>query len=188
MKRNISNIIMILCFISGILLLLYPSVSNFYNSFHQSKVIASYLKKVNNIDNEEHDQLLSYAIDYNKYLYELTKNNTLKYGTNISYNNEDLQILKGNMGYIEIPKIDVNLPIYSGTGKEVLQIAIGLLDGSSIPTGEESTHAVLVGHRGLPNSKLFTNIDKLKIGDIFYINILAEKVAYEVDQIKVVKP
>ncbi len=187
MKKNVSNIIIVLCFIIGVALILYPTISNYYNSLHQSKVIAGYIEKVNNLDSEEYYKIMDKIKEYNKYLFELTENNVLTFDKKIDIL-EELEILDGNIGYIEIPKIKIIEPIYYGSSQEILQVSVGLLEGSSFPTGEDSTHTVLLGHRGLPSSKLFTDLDKLAIGDVFYVNVLSQKVVYEVDQIEVVTP
>ena len=185
--KKISNIIVVLCFLVGIALMLYPTISNYYNSLIQSKIVAGYIEKVNNLDSEEYDRIMNKIKEYNKYLFELTENSVLTFDKKTDILDE-LEILDGNIGYIEIPKIDIIEPIYYGASEEVLQISVGLLEGSSFPTGEDSTHTVLLGHRGLPSSKLFTDLDKLAVGDVFYVNVLSQKVAYEVDQIEVVTP
>lgn len=185
--KKISNIIVELCFLVGIALMLYPTIGNYYNSLIQSKIVARYIEEVNNLDSEEYDRIMNKIKEYNKYLFELTDNSVLTFNKEIDILN-GLEILEGNIGYIEIPKIDIVEPIYYGSSEEVLQISVGLLEGSSFPTGECSTHTVLLGHRGLPSSKLFTDLDKLAVGDVFYVNVLSQKVAYEVDQIEVVTP
>lgn len=187
MKKKISNIIVVICFLVGIALMLYPTISNYYNSLIQSKIVAGYIEKVNNLESEEYDRIMNKIKEYNKYLFELTENSALTFDKKTDIL-DGLEILDGNIGYIEIPKIDIIEPIYYGASEEVLQISVGLLEGSSFPTGESSTHTVLLGHRGLPSSKLFTDLDKLAVGDVFYVNVLSQKVAYEVDQIEVVTP
>ena len=187
MKKKKTNIFLVLCFLLGLSLVLYPIISNFYNSLHLSQIVSDYVEKVNELDDNEYDDIINTIKEYNKYLFELTENNVLTFDKK-SEVLEKLEILKGNIGYIEIPKLKTLAPIYYGTSEEVLQISIGLLEGSSFPTGEESTHTVLLGHRGLPSSKLFTDIDKLAIGDVFYVCVLAQKTAYEVDNIEIVEP
>ena len=175
MKNGKSNIFVIICFFIGLSLVLYPTI------------VDEYVEKVNELNDDEYNDIINTIKVYNKYLFELTENDILTFDKKTAVL-EKLEVLKGNIGYIEIPKIKTVAPIYYGTSEEVLQISIGLLEGSSFPTGEESTHTVLAGHRGLPSSKLFTDVDKLEIGDIFYISVLKQKTAYEVDQIEVVKP
>ena len=168
--------------------MLYPSVSNYWNSLHQTHAIETYIDNVNNLSEIDYEQLLQDAVDYNKTLV----GNSDRY----NFSAEDLNIynnlLKVStseiMGYIEIPSIDVRLPIYHGTSDEVLQVGIGHLEGSSLPVGGESTHCVLSGHRGLPSAELFTDLDELIVGDYFTITVLKETITYEVDQILIVEP
>lgn len=187
-KGSISTIILILVFVVGLSLLLYPTVSDYWNSFHQSQAITEYAQQVANLDNVLYDQLWQEATDYNQRLrgkadrYDLSEEELAEY--------EALLNVSGNgiMGYVEIDKIDCSLPIYHGTDEAVLQVAVGHIQGSSLPVGGESTHSVLSGHRGLPSAKLFTDLDKLEEGDIFILRILDETLTYEVDQIRIVDP
>ena len=187
-KGNLSTFILVLILLAGLSLLLYPSVSNYWNSHHQSKAIATYAEDVVNLDNDTYDQLWQDATSYNQSL--LTRSNTYLLSDEQKAEYDRLLDVSGLgvMGYIEIPEIDVSLPIYHGTGESVLQIAVGHLDWSSLPVGGESTHCVLSGHRGLPSAKLFTNLDKLQEGDTFLLRILNEVLTYEVDQILIVEP
>ena len=141
-----------------------------------------------NLDNDTYDQLWQDAASYNQSL--LTRSNTYLLSDEQKAEYDRLLDVSGLgvMGYIEIPEIDVSLPIYHGTGESVLQIAVGHLEWSSLPVGGESTHCVLSGHRGLPSAKLFTNLDKLQEGDTFLLRILNEVLTYEVDQILIVEP
>ena len=188
MKKNWSSIILVLVFFLGLSLLLYPSISDYWNSFHQTRAIASYAESVAEIEDDQYEEMLEAARQYNE---KLAKN-----GQNWVMTDEELeeynQILNvggtGIMGYIEIPDINVSLPIYHGTDEEVLQIAIGHIAGSSLPIGGKGTHTVISGHRGLPSAKLFTNLDQLKEGDLFIIRVLDETMTYEVDQIRIVEP
>lgn len=188
MKKKLPTIILILVFCIGLSLLLYPSVSDYWNSFHQSRAIADYAQQVADLDNETYEKLWADAQAYNKKLagkearYILTEAEQEEY--------ESLLNLSGNgiLGYIEIPSLKCSLPIYHGTDESVLQIAIGHIAGSSLPVGGKSTHCVLSGHRGLPSAKLFTDIDKLAVGDRFMIRVLDETLTYEVDQILIVEP
>ena len=187
-KGNLSTFILGLILLAGLSLLLYPSVSNYWNSLHQSKAIATYAEDVVNLDNDTYDQLWQDATSYNQS--RLTRSNTYLLSDEQKAEYDRLLDVSGLgvMGYIEIPEIDVSLPIYHGTGESVLQIAVGHLEWSSLPVGGESTHCVLSGHRGLPSAKLFTNLDKLQEGDTFLLRILNEVLTYEVDQILIVEP
>ena len=187
-KGNLSTFILVLILLAGLSLLLYPSVSNYWNSLHQTRAIATYAEDVVNLDNDTYDQLWQDATSYNQSL--LTRSNTYLLSDEQKAEYDRLLDVSGLgvMGYIEIPEIDVSLPIYHGTGESVLQIAVGHLEWSSLPVGGESTHCVLSGHRGLPSAKLFTNLDKLQEGDTFLLRILNEVLTYEVDQILIVEP
>ena len=187
-KGNFITLLLVLILLAGLSLLLYPSVSNYWNSIHQTRAIATYAEEVANLDNDAYDQLWQDAASYNQSL--LTRSNT--YLLSDEQKAEYARLLDvsglGVMGYIEIPEIDVSLPIYHGTEESVLQIAVGHLEWSSLPVGGESTHCVLSGHRGLPSAKLFTNLDKLREGDTFLLRVLDEVLTYEVDQILIVEP
>ena len=188
MKKHLSTIVLILVFLVGLSLLLYPSVSNYWNSFHASRAIASYSEQAASLDSELYDQILSEAMEYNQTLLNRKNQYTLTEEQSAVYS--DMLNLTGNgiMGYIEISALEVYLPIYHGTSDAVLQIAVGHLDWTSLPVGGESTHCVLSCHRGLPSAKLFTNLDKLVVGDTFIIRVLDEVLTYEVDQILIVEP
>lgn len=187
-KKYISTIIIAVIFLTGLGFLLYPTVSNLWNQAHQSRAIATYSKQVEKLDDSENKKMLKAARKYNKSLlkksdhWKLSKKDKKKYESLLDVSGT------GIMGYIEVPKIDCSLPIYHGTDEGALQIAIGHLEGSSLPVGGKSTHCVLSGHRGLPSARLFTDLDQMEEGDIFILNILGRKLAYEVDQIKVVLP
>ena len=187
-KGNFLNILLVLVFLVGLSLLLYPSVSDYWNSFHQTRAIATYAEEVATLDNEQYDELWAAAQQYNRSLTERGNAYVLSDEQKEAY--EELLDVSGLgvMGYIEIPEIDVSLPVYHGTEESVLQIAVGHLDWSSLPVGGESTHCVLSGHRGLPSAKLFTNLDRLAEGDIFLLRVLDEVLTYEVDQILIVEP
>ena len=192
MKKKIlsrlSTFMIILIFLAGVSFLAYPTVSNLWNQAHQSRAIATYSKQVEKLDDSENKKMLKAARKYNKSLlkksdhWKLSKKDKKKYESLLDVSGT------GIMGYIEIPKIDCSLPIYHGTDEGALQIAIGHLEGSSLPVGGKSTHCVLSGHRGLPSARLFTDLDQMEEGDIFILNILGRKLAYEVDQIRVVLP
>ena len=187
MKKRLNDLLIIVLFVSGLGFLLYPTISNIYNNINQSKVIADYVKKTSNMNTEEYNNFFEEAKEYNEMLINKINNNQEQFSSNSNYE-QTFSILNGDIGYIDIPKINVKLPIYYGTNEEKLQVAVGLMENTSFPTGSASTHTVLVGHSGLPSAKLFTNLDKLKIGDTFYIHVLSEKYTFKVNQIKVVKP
>ncbi len=188
MKKRLPTIILILVFLTGLSLLLYPTVSDWWNSFHQSRAIAEYARDIENLDKEAYERLLSDARVYNEALSDRNNRFTLSEEDIREYNSLLDVSGTGIMGYIEIPEIKVSLPIYHGTSDAVLSIAVGHIEGSSLPVGGESTHCVLSGHRGLPSAKLFSNLDKLSEGDIFLIQTLDETLTYEVDQIRIVEP
>lgn len=188
MKKSLTNILLMLIFIVGLSLLLYPSFSEYWNSFTASKAIAVYAEELANMNEEEYDRLWQEAVEYNE---------TLKYRENgfIVSDEQKEQYKKildfsgnGVMGYIEIPEIGVSLPIRHGTSESVLQVAVGHLDWTFLPVGGVGTHSVLSGHRGLPSARLFTDLDKLDEGDIFMMQILDETLTYEVDRILIVEP
>ena len=187
-KGNFTTLLLILVLLAGLSLLLYPSVSDYWNSFHQTRAIATYAEEVANLNQDQYDEIWAAAESYNASLTDRVN----AYLLSDAQKEEYQQLLNvsglGVMGYIEIPSIDCSLPIYHGTEESVLQIAVGHLDWSSLPVGGESTHCVLSGHRGLPSAKLFTNLDKLREGDIFLLRILDEVLTYEVDQILIVEP
>lgn len=187
-SSNFTTILLVLILLAGLSLLLYPSVSDYWNSLHQSRTIATYAEEVANLDTDEYLALWDAAAEFNA---SITKRDNIFLLTESERDHyEELLNLSGNgiMGYIEIPSIDCTLPIYHGTDEGVLQIAVGHLDWTSLPIGGESTHCVLSGHRGLPSAKLFTNLDKLVVGDVFMLRILDEVLTYEVDQILIVEP
>lgn len=187
-KERWTTVILILIFLTGLSLLLYPTFSDYWNSLHQTKAIANYAKQVSQLDEETYEELLADAREYNKKL--LKKQNRFVLSEEEQKEYESLLDVSGNgiIGYIEIPQINCSLPIYHGTEESVLQIAIGHIAGSSLPVGGKGTHCVLSGHRGLPSAKLFTNLDKLAEGDTFMLRVLNETLTYEVDQILIVLP
>ena len=187
-KKRASTIILFLLLLIGLSLLLYPSVANYWNSRTQSKAIANYIEQVSNIDDETYELLWQEARDYNAALLDRSNQYLLSPEQRNAYEKIlDVSGL-GIMGYIEIPSINVSLPVYHGTSDAVLQVAIGHLDWTSLPAGGESTHCVLSGHRGLPSARLFTDLDQLREGDYFMLNVLDETLTYEVDQILTVLP
>lgn len=187
-KSNISTVILILVFFAGLSLLLYPTVSDYWNSFHQTRAIATYEEQVANLNEDAYQKYMDDARRYNERL--ITKGNRLNpTQEDLEEYNSLLNATKnGIMGYIEIPNINCLLPIYHGVDETVLQIAIGHIPGTSLPVGGESTHCVISGHRGLPSAKLFTNLDRVVEGDHFILQILGETLTYKVDQILIVEP
>lgn len=188
MKRKASDLILIIAFLAGLSLLLYPGFSDYWNQFHQSRAIASYAETVAAMDDGEYERLWNAAEDYNRRLAE----SAAEYALPDELPEEYAQQLNvggdGVMGYVEIPEIECSLPIYHGTDDAVLQSAVGHIEWSSLPVGGESSHCVISGHRGLPSAKLFTNLDKLVEGDLFFLQVLDETLSYEVDQIRIVEP
>lgn len=187
MKKNLSSIILVLVFFTGLSVLLYPAISDYVNSKSQSKAVANYDRITSNMKEDDCKESIEKAHQYNERLYDTNSGFT---NTKALYGYEDiLNVSKtGIMGYISINKIKVELPIYHGTDEGILQVASGHLEGSSLPVGGKNTHSVLSAHRGLPSAKLFTNLDKLEIGDTFNITILDQVMTYEVDQILIVEP
>ena len=187
-KSSIINIVLILLLLVGLSLLLYPSISDYWNSLHQSQAIANYAEDVAQLDEEEYSQLWQEAEAYNQALRERKNSYFLTEEEKEEYNRLLDHAGYGVMGYVEIPSISCSLPLYHGTDESVLQIALGHLEWSSLPTGGVGTHCVLSGHRGLPSAKLFTDLDKLVEGDIFLLQVLDRVLTYEVDQILIVEP
>jgi len=201
-SKNWSTVLIGAAFIVGIFLLLYPTIADYWNSFHQTRAIMSYSEAISNMSKEEYEKEITMALEYNASLAEtgmnwhMSENDLKDYNDTLNFTNN------GNMGYIRIEKIKVTVPIYHGTSENVLQTSIGHLEGSSLPVGAYSynyeegrvmdeldgSHCILTGHRGLPSAKLFSDLDKLVEGDVFSLNILGETYSYQVDQIRVVEP
>lgn len=188
LKKNRSTIIFTIIFFIGLSLLLYPSISDFWNTQHQSRAIAGYTKEVDEMKEIEYEQIWKKAEEYNQTLVS----NQFRWILNESEEKQYEDLLNvsklGIMCYIEIPKIRLSLPVYHGVDETVLQTAIGHITGSSLPVGGKGTHCVLSGHRGLPSAKLFTNLDQLEKGDYFILHTLNKSLIYEVDQIQIVEP
>jgi sortase A len=188
MKNDLYTKILIVVLFIGLSLILYPPVSNYWNSIHQSGVIADYIENVAKMSNDEYNRVLSEAKAYNEKLskqgnmFELSEEEEKEYQSMLNISND------GTMGYIEIPSINCTLPIYHGTSPSALESGVGHIAGSSLPVGGKSTHCVLSSHRGLPSARLFTDIDKLVEGDLFMLKTLDETFTYEVDQILIVEP
>ena len=172
----------------GIGVMASPTVSDWWNSFHASRAIASYSNAVENVDKEKLDAMIEAAHEYNKRLLKKANPYAMSDADLEEYNS--LLDLSGTgiIGYITIKSIGVYIPIYHGTEESVLQIAIGHIDWTSLPVGGESTHTVVSGHRGLPSAKLFTDLDQMKEGDTFTITVLNQTISYAVDQIRIVEP
>ena len=187
-SSRLSTVLLVVIFLAGIGIMAYPTVSDYWNSLHQSRAIASYTKTVESLDKSEYDKLWQEAAAYNRAFadhpvsWEPTEEELAVY-------NQVLDISgTGIMGYIEIPKIGCSLPIYHGTNEAILQVAIGHLPGSSLPVGGETSHCLVSGHRGLPSARLFTDLDKMEVGDLFYLRVLNETLTYEVDSIRIIEP
>lgn len=189
MKRRIINTIAILAVLTGISLLLYPTVSNYYNTTKHRRAILNYLTTVEELSEEDYSYIIEQAEEYNeklaKYPPELMK---LSDAQKEEYENVLDITGTGIMGYIEINEADIYLPIYHGTSDPVLQVGAGHIEGSSLPIGGKSVHSMLSGHRGLPSALLFTNLDRLEVGDRFLIRVLDEAYAYEIYDIQTVEP
>ena len=188
--RKLISVFSIIGFIACTILLLYPVISDRWNRYRDMQLITEYNEKAVQIDTKEYDELWKKASDYNKYLVTQNRNivTDAEYDPDAYY--ETLLNLMGNgvMGYVEIPKIGLTEPIYHYSTDVSLGIGIGHIHGSSLPTGGETTHTVLTGHRGVPNQKFFSDLDKMKKGDKFYMHILNRTLAYQVYDIKVIEP
>ena len=188
MVKKILSIIFLIGQIAALCLALYPTFSNKWNQAHQSYALASYQDKVLSIDEDEYDRMWAAAVAYNE---KLAKNEGRWHPTEeeIKEYNSLLDVTgTGIMGSVEIPARNISLPIYHGTDEAILQTAIGHMEGSSLPVGGANTHCAISGHRGLPSAKLFTDIDELKKGDTFYLQVLDQTLTYEIDQILTVLP
>ncbi len=187
-RKYISTIILCITFITGLSLLLYPTVSNYWNSQHQTQAVVDYTQRIEKMDDSEKLNEIGRAVDYNSLL--------IDNGRRFSPGKEEDELYRsilsiddnGMMGYITIPELRLKLAIYHGVDESVLQVGIGHIEGSSLPVGGSGTHCVLSGHRGLPSAKLFTDIDKLELGDVFMLHVYDEVLTYEVDQILIVEP
>jgi sortase A len=187
-RKSLSTWILVLVLLTGVSLLLYPSFANWWNTHDIKKQVTDYSDSVSEISSENRQKLLEAAQGYNRKL--LTERSRFEPTTEMTdLYNDCLDILgNGMMGYISIPSLRLELPIFHGTDDEVLDVGVGHLEGSSLPVGGIGTHCVLSGHRGLPSARLFTDLDKLTEGDIFMLYVLNETLTYEVDQILVVDP
>ena len=187
-KKHAVTIVLIAVLVIGAGLLIYPSFSNYWNNYWQSRAIVDYAQVVATLDEDVYEEIWQNAVEYNKRLAETgviwqpTEEELADYESQLHVNDS------GNMGYIEIPKINVHLPMYHGTSDEVLQTSIGHIVGTSLPVGGIGSHCVLSGHRGLPSARLFSDLDKLTEGDVFILTTLDQTLTYEVDQIRIVEP
>lgn len=182
---SFSTVLLLVIFLVGLSVMLYPAVSSWWNSMHMSRAVAAYQEAVEDTSKAEREVMLAAADDYNRRLFERHAG----IGTNLEDYQSVLDITgTGIMGYITIQKLDLELPIYHGMDANVLQVGVGHVSGSSLPVGGENTFSVLSGHRGMPDARLFTDIDQLVKGDIFIITVLDRKIAYQVDDISTVLP
>ena len=187
-KNRITGILLLVALLAGLSLLLYPFLADYWNSMHQSRAIATYMNAVTELDNNDYEGMLEEAQAYNDALpgnpdrFLPSEEEHQQYENLLSISED------GIIGYVEIPSIHVSLPFYHGTDEDILQVAAGHIEGSSLPVGGEGTHCVISGHRGLPSSRLFTDLDQLTERDIFILRVLDETLTYEVDQIHIVEP
>ena len=199
-SHRVSNTILVLILLAGMAIAAYPAFSDYWNSMHQTRAIQSYAERVAELDNEAYTAVWEAALDYNRRLAE-NPNPWAMEDEDIEDYERQLNVDgTGNMGFISIPKIDVNLPLYHGTGDAVLQSSIGHIEGTSLPAGsvhpdpddfskvEYASHSVLSGHRGLPSAKLFSDLDAMEVGDVFYLTVLDQTLTYQVDKISVILP
>ena len=201
-SHRVSNLVLVLILLIGAAIVAYPSFSEYWNSLHQSRAIMGYAQRVAELTNEEYETIWSSALDYNERLLDLPNRWLVEHDENLKadYETQLNADGTGNMGFITIPKINVNLPVYHGTSDSVLQTSIGHIAGTSLPAGSPHTdeedflipdfasHCVLSGHRGLPSARLFSDLDAMEVGDIFYLTILDQTLTYEVDKITVILP
>lgn len=199
-SHRVSNTILVLILLAGVAIAGYPAFSDYWNSMHQTRAIQGYAERVAELDNEEYIAVWESALDYNRRLAEdpnpwaMTDEEIDDYERQLNVDGT------GNMGFVSIPRIDVNLPVYHGTSEAVLQNSIGHIDGTSLPAGsihpdeddydkvEYASHSVLSGHRGLPSAKLFSDLDVMEVGDVFYLTVLDQTLTYQVDKITVILP
>ena len=184
---SLSTVILVVILLAGVCILLYPSVSDWWNSMHATRAIAGYVTAVEDLSGEEKERMLEAARRYNAALadgvdYDLTEEEYAEYLSLLDIGGT------GIMGYVQISAIGVNLPVYHSVDEAVLQIAVGHIPGSSLPVGGERSHSVLSGHRGMPSAKLFSDLDQMQEGDVFTLNVMDQTITYMVDQIRIVLP
>ena len=201
-SHRLSNFILVLILLVGMGIVAYPSFSEYWNNLHQSRAIMGYAQRVAELTNEEYEAIWSAALEYNRQLLDMPNRWLIEKDEELSaeYAEQLNADGTGNMGFISIPKINVELPIYHGTSDEILQTSIGHITGTSLPAGsthsdeenyekpDYASHSVLSGHRGLPSARLFSDLDAMEVGDIFYLTILDQTLTYEVDKITVIEP
>ena len=201
-SHRVSNLVLVLILLTGAAIMAYPAFSEYWNSLHQSRAIMGYAQRVAELTNEEYESIWSSALDYNERLPDLPNRWLVDHDEDLKadYETQLNADGTGNMGFITIPKINVNLPVYHGTSDSVLQTSIGHIAGTSLPAGSAHTdeedflvpdfasHCVLSGHRGLPSARLFSDLDAMEVGDVFYLTILDQTLTYEVDKITVILP
>ena len=198
-KRWWVDLLLVLILLIGLGIVAYPTFSDYWNSFHQSRAIISYAESVATLNTEEYEKVWDQALQYNQWMstksnqWQVEPEETEFYNTLLNVGGT------GNMGYVSIPRINVNLPVYHGTEESVLQTSVGHIEGTSLPVGSVhdendfskvsfASHCVISGHRGLPSAKLFSDLDRMEIGDVFTFSILDQTLTYEVDAINVVEP
>lgn len=187
MKKHSGTILLVLIFFVGLAVMLYPTISDYINQRNQTRVVNSYAQQVDGLSDADYTAYFDAADVFNQEI--AADPDALYHADHFSTYSTTLDVTgTGIMGYITIPRIGVELPIYHGTSDAVLQVAAGHLEGTSLPVGGESTHAVISAHRGLPSAKLFTNLDQLEVGDTFTITVLDRTLTYEVDNISIVLP
>ena len=187
MKKHSGTILLVLIFFVGLAVMLYPTISDYINQRNQTRVVNSYAQQVDGLSDADYTAYFDAADVFNQEI--AADPDALYHADHFSTYSTTLDVTgTGIMGYITIEKIGVELPIYHGTSDGVLQVAAGHLEGTSLPVGGASTHAVISAHRGLPSAKLFTNLDQLEVGDTFTITVLDRVLTYEVDQISIVLP
>ena len=192
--RRVSTILLVLVMIVGMGLLIYPAFSEYWNSFHSSRAIISYAEKVANLDKEKYEKIWNAALEYNRALSEKSNPWAMDDEEKEEYDAQLNVDGTGNMGFISIPKANINLPLYHGTNEQVLQTSVGHIEGSSLPVGsihsndEDFNEVEYASHRGLPSARLFSDLDVMEVGDVFYLTILDQTLTYEVDEINIVEP
>lgn len=187
-RKNHETLLLALVALVGFGLLLYPTVSDWWNSYHQTEAISGYVEVVDNLEEQKARDMLREADEYNE---RLSKRGTLwalSEEEKAEYDSVLAVTESGMMGYLDIPKIGVTLPIYHGTSESTMQMAIGHLEGTSLPVGGVGTHCCVSSHRGLPSARLFTDLDKLEVGDTWTITVLGRTITYEYDQTRIVLP
>ena len=187
MKSRKSTIILLISFFIGLSVLLYPSISSYWNSKTQSEAIVDYESMLAQYKPEDYTAIFEAADEYNKKLLQLEEP-LIEHNKLSDYHSVLNVSSTGMMGYITVPKISQELPVYHGTSDGVLSVAVGHLEGTSLPVGGKSTHSVVSAHRGLPTAVLFTHLDRMEVGDTFYFTILDRTITYEVDEIRIVEP